>query len=50
VSVVGIFAARIVGGAAVATVAVGAVFVALMLVETLSRSPAEIAKEPRPIH
>jgi len=49
VNVLGIVAARIVGGAAVATVAVGAVFVALMLVETLSRSPDEIAKEPRPV-
>ena len=48
-SIVGIFAARIVGGAAVATVALGAVFVALMLVETLSRSPDEIAKAPRPV-
>jgi ABC-type Na+ efflux pump permease subunit len=45
VSIVGVVAARIVGGAAVATVAVGVVFVALMLVECLSRSPDEIAKE-----
>jgi hypothetical protein len=45
VSIVGVVAARIVGGAAVATVAVGVVFVALMLVESLSRSPDEIAKE-----
>jgi hypothetical protein len=44
-SIVGIVAARIVGGAAVATVAVGVVFVALMLVESLSRSPDEIAKD-----
>ena len=49
VNVVGIVAARIVGGAAAATVAVGAVFVALMLVETLSRPPHEIAKKPRPV-
>ena len=48
-NIVGIVAARVVGGAAVATVAVGAVFVALILVETLSRSPDEIAKEPRPV-
>jgi hypothetical protein len=40
-----IVAARIVGGAAVAAVAVGVVFVALMLVESLSRSPDEIAKD-----
>jgi ABC-type Na+ efflux pump permease subunit len=40
----GIIAARILGGAAVASVAVGVVFVALMLVEALSRSPDEIAK------
>jgi ABC-type Na+ efflux pump permease subunit len=39
-----IIAARILGGAAVASVAVGVVFVALMLVEALSRSPDEIAK------
>ena len=45
VSIVGVVAARIVGGAAVATVAVGVVFVARMLVESLSRSPDEIAKE-----
>ena len=44
-SIVGIVAARIVGGAAVATVGVGVVFVALMLVESLSRAPDEIAKE-----
>jgi hypothetical protein len=44
-SIVGIVAARIVGGAAVATLAVGVVFVALMLVESLSRSPDEIAKD-----
>ena len=44
-SILGIVAARIVGGAAVATVAVGVAFVALMLVESLSRSPDEIAKE-----
>ena len=43
--IVGIVAAPIVGGAAVATVAVGVVFVALMLVESLSRTPDEIAKE-----
>jgi hypothetical protein len=43
--IVGIVAARIVGGAAVATVAVGVVFFALMLVESLSRTPDEIAKE-----
>jgi hypothetical protein len=43
--IVGIVAARIVGGAAVATVAVGVVFVALMLVESLSRTPDEIANE-----
>jgi hypothetical protein len=48
-SIVGIVAARIVGGAVVATAAVGVVFVAMMLVESLSRSPAEIAKEPRPV-
>jgi hypothetical protein len=41
-NIVGIVAARIVGGAAVA---VGVVFVALMLVESLSRAPDEIAKE-----
>ena len=46
-NIIGIVAARIVGGAAVATVAVGAVFVALILAETLSRCPDEIAKEPR---
>jgi len=45
VRIVRILAARIVGGAAVATVAVGVVFVALMLVESLSRSADEIAKE-----
>jgi hypothetical protein len=44
-NIVGIVAARIVGGAAVATVAVGVVFIALMLVESLSRAPDEIAKE-----
>jgi len=49
VNVLGIIAARIVGGAAVGTVAVGVVFVALILVETLSRSPDEIAKESRPV-
>ena len=43
-STVGIIAARILGGAAVATVAVAVVFVARMLVEALSRSPDEIAK------
>ena len=48
-NVLGVIAARIVGGAAVGTVAVGVVFVALMLVETLSRSPDEIAKVPRPV-
>ena len=48
--IVGILAARIVGGAAVATVAVGVVFVALMLVESLSQSPDEIAKERRPVN
>jgi ABC-type Na+ efflux pump permease subunit len=48
-SIVGIVAARIVGGAVVATAAVGVVFVAIMLVESLNRSPAEIAKEPRPV-
>ena len=44
-SIVGVVAARVVGGAAVATVAVGVVFIALMLVESLSRSPDEIAKQ-----
>jgi len=44
-NIVSILAARIVGGAAVATVAVSVVFVALMLVESLSRTPDEIAKE-----
>jgi len=48
-SIVGIVAARIVGGAVVATAAVGVVFVAMMLVETLSRYPDEIAKESRPV-
>jgi hypothetical protein len=50
VNVLGVVAARIVGGAAVGTVAMGVVFVALMLVETLSQSPDEIAKEFRPVH
>ena len=49
VNIVGIVAARIVSGAAVATVAAGAVLVALILVEALSQSPDEIAKEPRPV-
>ena len=44
-SILGIVAARIVGGAAVATVAVGVVFAALMLVESLSQPPDEIAKD-----
>jgi hypothetical protein len=39
----GIIAARILGGPAVATVAVSLVFVALMLVKALSRFPGEIA-------
>jgi hypothetical protein len=45
-SIVGIVTTRIVGGAAMATVAVGVVLVALMLVESLSQSPDEIAKGP----
>ena len=49
VNIISIVAAPIVRGAAVATVAVGAVFVALILAETLNRSPDEIAKEARPV-